>query len=167
MDDLFEKVKKGKSKLACFEAYIDGASSGNPGPSGIGVLINKDKKTVSNLSQFIGMATNNVAEYTALIFALEQLIRLGAKQIIINTDSQLLANQIKKKYKVKNSNLKILHSKALRLLELFENVEIKNVLREKNREADRLAVNAIREQAKMATRQHNLAGGKSGLQREA
>jgi len=149
LDDLFKNTAVKKCRSSIFEAFIDGASSGNPGPAGAGVVISKGKHTVRNLSKFIGTATNNVAEYMALIFALQELLSLKARSIVINTDSQLLANQIKKKFKVKNDTLKILYLKAQRLCSEFDEVKINDIPREQNREADKLAVKAIREQAKM------------------
>lgn len=166
MEDLFEKHAVKNPATPALEVFIDGASSGNPGPAAVGVVIYKDKKTVCNISKFIGKATNNVAEYTALIYALEYLLNIKAKRIIINTDSQLLANQLKKQYKVKNQALKELHFKALGLFSYFDEVRINNIARELNREADKLAVRAIKEQAKMAACHSNMAGGKSELQRE-
>ena len=152
MEDLFEKIKPKASLNSAFEVYVDGASSGNPGPAGIGGIIYRGKSVISNFSEFIGTATNNVAEYTSLLFALEQLVKLKAKKVIINTDSQLLANQIKKKFKVKNQTLKNLHQKALKYLSFFDEVRINNIPRDKNHGADRLAVNAVKGQVKMATR---------------
>ncbi len=150
MEDLFKEVIVRKSKSQIFEAFIDGASSGNPGPSGAGVTILKGKQTVSNLSKFIGTVTNNVAEYSALVFALEELVRLKAKRIIINTDSRLLANQMLKRFKVKDYTLKTFYLKAQRLCSLFDEVKFNDIPREQNSTADRLAVEAIREQVKMA-----------------
>ena len=149
-----------------FKAAIDGASSGNPGPAGIGAVLFKDNRVIRNLSKFIGTTTNNVAEYTALILALEELLKLKAKRVIINTDSQLLANQLKGKFKVKNQALKVFHAKALSLFSLFERIEINNVPRSENSAADRLAVKAIKELARMVARHRPVAGGKSELQRE-
>ncbi len=167
MEDLFEKTAFASGVL--FEVFIDGACSGNPGPAGIGVVITKgkEKKVVSNISKFIGNSTNNIAEYKAFIFALEELLKIKARRVIVKTDSQLLANQLKKKFKVKNLALRELHLKALGLMSYFEDIQIHHIDRSLNKGADKLAVKAIKEQAKMATCQHSLAGGKSGLQREA
>ena len=79
--------------------HIDGASKGNPGPSGIGVVISKNGRVIKNISSYIGETTNNVAEYTALIWALQEALKLKAEVLKINTDSQLLYRQIKKIYK--------------------------------------------------------------------
>ena len=127
------------------EIYIDGASKGNPGPSGIGVIICRDGQTIKNIASFIGHATNNVAEYTALLFALQEALKLKAENIKINTDSQLLHRQINKTYKVKSPNILGLYNQAVHLLSAFKKVSIINIPREENRGADRLATRAIKE----------------------
>jgi len=125
--------------------YIDGASKGNPGPSGIGVVICKDSATIKNISSFIGNATNNVAEYTALINALQEGLMLNAEDIEINTDSQLLYRQIKKIYKIKSANIIGLYNQAVRLMSGFKQFSIKNIPREENRGADKLANKAVKQ----------------------
>ena len=126
--------------------YIDGASKGNPGPSGIGVVICRNGETIKNVSNFIGNTTNNVAEYTALIYALEEALMLKAESIKINTDSQLLYRQLKKLYKVKSPNIVGLYNQALRLFSAFKEITLKNITREENKGADKLATKAIKEQ---------------------
>lgn len=128
--------------------YIDGASKGNPGPSGIGVVICRNGKTIKNVSSFVGNTTNNVAEYTALIYALEEALILKAESIKINTDSQLLYRQLKKLYKVKSPNILGLYNRALRLLSAFKDTTLKNIPREENKGADKLATKAVKEQIK-------------------
>jgi len=130
------------------ELYIDGASKGNPGPSSVGVVICKDKETIKNVSTYIGEATNNVAEYTALIYALQEALLLKAEAIKINTDSQLLYRQLTGSYKVKNSNISNLFNQAALLISGFKQVSIKNIPREQNRGADKLANLALREELK-------------------
>ena len=128
------------------EIYIDGASKGNPGPSGIGVVICQDGKTIKNISSYIGNATNNIAEYTALIFALQEALKLKAETVTVNTDSELLYKQIKRLYKIKNPNLLRLYIQFTHLVADFKDFTIKHIPREKNRGADRLATLAtIRE----------------------
>ena len=126
------------------EIYIDGASKGNPGPSGIGVVICKDGDTIKNISSYIGNATNNVAEYSALIYALQEALILKAENIKINTDSQLLYRQIKKIYKVKNPNILGLYNQVLHLMSAFKEVSINFIAREGNKGADKLANQAIK-----------------------
>jgi ribonuclease HI len=130
------------------EVYIDGASKGNPGPSGIGVIICRNGETVKNISTYIGNATNNIAEYTALIYALQEALILKAEELKINTDSQLLHRQIKKDYRVKSPNIIGLYNQALRLISAFKKVSINNISREHNKGADKLATLAIKRQIK-------------------
>lgn len=125
------------------EIYIDGASKGNPGPSGIGAVISHAGVVVKNISSFIGNATNNIAEYTALIYALEEALVLKAESLKIKTDSQLLARQLNKIYKVKNANISGLYDQAVLLLSSFKEVSIQNIPREENQGADRLATEAV------------------------
>ena len=128
-----------------FKFYIDGASKGNPGPSGIGVVVCRDGSTIKNIASFIGNTTNNVAEYTALIYALQEGLILNAENIEINTDSQLLYRQVKKIYKIKNTNILGLYNQALHLMSAFKEVSIKHIPREENRGADKLANKAVKE----------------------
>jgi len=126
------------------EIYIDGASKGNPGHSGVGIVIYRDGLRIKNISSYIGTATNNVAEYTALIYALEEALLLKAKILKINTDSQLLARQLNKIYKVKHASIINLYNRAVHLLTGFEKVLIKHIPREENSLADKLATQAIK-----------------------
>lgn len=131
-----------------FEIFIDGASKGNPGPSGIGVVICCDGRTIRNIATYIGEATNNVAEYTALIYALEEAFILRAESIKINSDSQLLCRQLNKEYKVKHQNIALLYARATHLLSGFKHVFINNIPREENKGADKLANQAVKEALK-------------------
>lgn len=126
------------------DVYIDGACSGNPGPAGIGGVFYKDGKPIKEFSKPIGEATNNIAEYRALIYALEQAKKLKVKRLKIFTDSQLMCSQLLGKYKVKNENLKPLFDEAQKLANVFGAVSIKHVPREQNKEADRLAVASLK-----------------------
>lgn len=130
------------------ELYIDGASKGNPGPSGIGVVICKDGQTLKNIASFIGNTTNNIAEYTALIYGLQEGLMLKAESLKINTDSQLLYRQINKVYKIKNPNLLGLYNQAVHLFSNFKEVKINHISRQDNRGADKLATKAIKEAVK-------------------
>lgn len=135
--------------------HCDGASSGNPGRSGIGVVINlsgenakeHEKKKEYRLSEYIGIATNNVAEYSALIRGLEKARSLGLKKIKIFLDSELLVRQMNGIYKVKNKNLMPLWIKANNILKEFDDHEIIHVRREMNKEADLLATGAVKKAA--------------------
>ena len=128
------------------EIYIDGASKGNPGPSGIGVVICCNGQTIKNLSSYIGFATNNFAEYSALICALQEALILKAEVLKIKTDSQLLARQLNKIYKVKNENIIGLYNQAVRLLPAFKKVSIEDIPREENKGADKLATQVIKKE---------------------
>jgi len=127
------------------EFYIDGASKGNPGPSGIGVVVCRNGETVKNISSFIGNATNNVAEYTALIYALEEALVLKAESVKVNTDSQLLYRQLKRIYKVKNENIAHLFIRVQGLINSFKHFCIINIPRERNSGADKLATKAVKD----------------------
>ena len=120
--------------------YTDGASRGNPGNAGIGAVFLDDQgHETHKIAEYIGEATNNVAEYTALIKALEKAQKLGYKEVELFTDSELLVRQIKGVYKVKNEGLKPLYGQVIDLLKKFERYKIDHVRREKNKEADKLA----------------------------
>jgi ribonuclease HI len=131
------------------EMFVDGASSGNPGPSGIGVVICEKGAVIKNISSYIGNATNNVAEYSALIHGLEAALVLKADTVKVNTDSELLFRQIKKIYKVKHPQILVLYSRALHLMAAFSQIEINFVNREHNRGADKLAKKAAGSRAEV------------------
>lgn len=131
--------------MSLLEIYIDGACCGNPGPSGIGIVVCQNGEVIKNISSYIGNATNNIAEYRALIWALEEGLILKADHIKINTDSLLLYNQIKKVYRVKNSNILGLYNEIQHLINGFKNFEIRHISRRENRGADKLASRAIKE----------------------
>lgn len=119
---------------------FDGGSRGNPGPAGIGVVIRAaDGTPLVTLGRFIGRATNNVAEYRALITALEQAKSLSAKSLIIRGDSELIIKQMRGEYRVKNPDLKELYDEAQFLLHQFDHAKFEHNLRHKNELADRLA----------------------------
>ncbi len=134
------------------EIYIDGASKGNPGPSAIGVIICQEGNVIKNISSSIGRATNNVAEYTALIYALEEALIMRADSVKINTDSQLLACQLNGEYKVKNPHIRELYNKATRLISALKEFNIRNIPREENVGADKLASKAIKDKINFDSR---------------
>jgi len=121
-------------------AYFDGGARGNPGPAGWGVYIVDDKGEVqAELSGSLGTATNNVAEYHGLIAALQWAADRDLKQIAIKGDSQLLIEQMRGNYKVKNEGLKPLYLKARLLVMQIGDVSFEHVRREQNKDADRLS----------------------------
>jgi len=123
--------------------YIDGASRGNPGKAGVGVIIEEDGRRVAERSEYIGEATNNVAEYSALIIALEEALARNLKHVEIVTDSELLVRQMLGEYRVRDEKLRKLYDRARELAGVFEEIEFRKVARADNREADKLANRAI------------------------
>jgi ribonuclease HI len=123
-----------------FRAYIDGAARGNPGPAGAGVYIESvDGRPAEELFTALGRATNNVAEYSALLLALARAAELRAETVEILSDSLLLVQQVNGVFKVKAAHLIPLVSDAVRRAKQFRRFSIRHVPREKNRLADRLA----------------------------
>ena len=123
----------------------DGASRYNPGPAAIGATIRDERgRLLASISRSIGRATNNQAEYKALIAALEKAIDLGARQVDIQLDSELVVKQMKGRYRIKNAALRPLYLRVGELLSQFEGFTITNVPREQNAEADRLANIALK-----------------------
>lgn len=123
---------------------IDGASRGNPGPASYALILKDPSgKVVFQLGKKLGRQTNNVAEYYALLAALDYAVGNGIKALRIRSDSELLVRQIKGRYKVKSADLKPLHERALKLARQLEYFVIEHVLREMNREADALANQAL------------------------
>ena len=127
-------------KLKRVTIYTDGASRGNPGPAAIGATIKDEQgRLITSISQRIGRATNNHAEYRAIITALEEAIRLGAKQVEINSDSELVVRQINGEYRVKKATLKPLYQRVKQLQSLLDSSTITYIPRQQNIEADNLA----------------------------
>jgi ribonuclease HI len=123
-----------------YTAYIDGGSRGNPGTAGYGVyFLDQQGKALAEISEPLGIRTNNQAEYSALIAALEFAHAHQYFKLRIFADSELLVNQINGTYKVKNPDLQILYGRARHLIAGLESFSIQHVPREQNREADRLA----------------------------
>ncbi len=123
--------------------YSDGASSGNPGPAGIGAVVIVDGKK-ETLSEYIGTTTNNVAEYTALIRALELAQKRGVREVEIFLDSELIVKQLSGQYRVKNKGLQPLYERVKTLLSGFKVLGIRHIPREENKEADTLSKRAIK-----------------------
>ena len=119
--------------------YVDGASFGNPGPSGIGVVLVEDGDTVVTRSEDIGYGTNNQAEYRALLRGLSEALERGITQLLVRSDSQLLVRQMLGEYKVKSKALQALRREAEALKHRFERIGFEHVRREYNEMADELA----------------------------
>jgi len=119
---------------------FDGGSRGNPGPAGIGVVLRAaDGTPIVTLGRFIGRATNNTAEYQALITGLQKAQELGAKKLLIRGDSELIIKQMKGEYRVRHPELKPLYEEAYHLLHQFKEAKLEHNLRHKNALADKLA----------------------------
>lgn len=128
--------------------HIDGASRGNPGEAGFGVHVTTPEGTlVAGLYGYLGRATNNVAEYSALLHALRWALARGARRVEIFSDSELVVRQVTGRYRVKHPQMVPLHREAATLLARFEAARVSHVPREANREADRLANQALDEKA--------------------
>lgn len=126
--------------------YSDGGARNNPGPAGVGALAtDADGTVLIEISEFLGKATNNVAEYCALIMVLEASRPLGYQRVKAHTDSQLVAYQMSGEYRVKHAGLKPLAARARALLDEYRDVEVQYIPREKNTECDALANKAIDE----------------------
>lgn len=128
---------------ALIHINIDGASRGNPGPAAIGIAFYKNNELFEEKAEYIGNQTNNFAEYTALIRALETSVDKGFKNIEIRSDSELVVKQMNKLYKIKDADIKDLADKANTFISKISNVKIVHVKREDNLRADKLANNAL------------------------
>ena len=124
--------------------FIDGASRGNPGPASAGVVFQDGEgKVTKSLSKNIGIATNNTAEYCALIFAMQEALMMGIAELEVFTDSELLTRQFSGEYRVKDENLKVLSALIGHLKQGFRKLSVSHVPREKNKLADQAANQAL------------------------
>jgi ribonuclease HI len=127
--------------------YTDGAARGNPGPAGLGALL-RDADTgevLAELARFLGVRTNNYAEWTAVEEALREALRLGATHVDLRMDSELVARQISGRYRVKHPDLKPIHASVMTMLGQLDGYTVGHVPRELNKDADRLSNVAIDE----------------------
>jgi ribonuclease HI len=119
--------------------HVDGGARGNPGPAAIGVVVSSpDGEVLEELGERIGVATNNVAEYRALLRGLERAAALGARELELINDSELVARQLNGVYRVKHPAMRPLYEEAIAALRGFERWSIRSVPRSENAEADRL-----------------------------
>src|SRR5438067_8636781 len=130
--------------------YIDGAARGNPGPAAWAFVITRPDGRVEERAECLGTATNNFAEYTALVEALDYAQQIGLRRLDLFSDSELLVNQINGDYRVKNPALKQLYDEARDLMRQFDSVKVSHVRREFNRRADELCNERLNGQAKAA-----------------
>jgi ribonuclease HI len=127
--------------------YTDGAARGNPGPAGLGAIL-RDARTgevLAELARFLGIRTNNYAEWTAVEEAVRQALELGANRIDLRMDSELVARQITGRYRVKHADLKPIHARVMAMLGQLDGYTVGHVPRELNTDADRLSNVAIDE----------------------
>jgi ribonuclease HI len=122
---------------------VDGGARGNPGPAAIGVVLSADGEVLEEVAERIGRATNNVAEYRALLRGIEMAAARGADELDLIGDSELVVRQVEGRYKVKDATLRQLHAEVKRALQPFEEWTIRHVRREGNAEADRLVNEAL------------------------
>ena len=133
--------------LAPLRVFSDGAARGNPGPAGAGAVITDAQGHVlARLGHYLGRQTNNVAEYQGLLLGLRRAQEMGAREVEVRADSQLMIRQLKGEYAVRNATLKPLHAEALRLLRGFSRFELTHVPREQNALADEMSNRAIDEE---------------------
>ena len=137
----------GHDKVEELIVYCDGGSRGNPGPSAIGAVVfdaATDPPTlIASVSECIGVTTNNVAEYKALIGGLEAVAHLRARVVHVRADSMLMIKQLRGEWKVKHANIKPLYAEARALLAEYEIIDLQHVRREMNTEADALVNQAL------------------------
>ncbi|MGB7437030.1 MAG: ribonuclease HI family protein [Candidatus Acidiferrum sp.] len=137
---------------SAYQANIDGGSRGNPGSAAYGVVIRDGSgEVVAKLKKYIGQATNNVAEYFGLIAALDYAHAHGVRALRVESDSELLVNQMRGSYKVKSGDLKPLFERAKKMSQGLESFRIEHVYREQNREADALVNQALDDTGRPAT----------------
>jgi len=150
---IMEPPFQGARRFDELHVYVDGAAKGNPGPGGIGVVIyTREGRRVAAFGEAIGVATNNFAEYTALVHALRALSVFEVDKLRIYTDSELMASQVKGEYKVKDKALRSLNTQVMSMLRGYREWEIEHIPREKNVEADLYANRAINEGAQLEGR---------------
>ncbi|MEK7287028.1 MAG: ribonuclease HI family protein [Elusimicrobiota bacterium] len=128
--------------------YIDGACRFNPGPAGVGVwIVDGNGRTVREISEFLGPATNNVAEWSAYLRALEEAKALGAGELAIFSDSKLLVEQARGAWKIRDERLKKIAEQAARLAKDFTRIDLRHIPREQNQRADELSKRAVKQLA--------------------
>lgn len=135
---------RAKAAVAAHTAHIDGGARGNPGPAGFGVVIqDSNGQTVAELSEYLGHRTNNYAEYQGLLAVLRYAVEHGIRALKVISDSELMVRQMKGIYKVRHPELRKFYEEAQQLARKLEYFEIRHALREHNRDADRLANQAM------------------------
>jgi ribonuclease HI len=142
MESLFDAVPPDATLFA------DGGSRGNPGPAASGaVLVDGNGDLLEEVGEYLGVATNNVAEWTALLLGLEAAARRGIRRLAVRLDSELVVRQLLGEYRVKHADLQPLHKRAVALLRRFERVDVRHVRRKQNAAADKLVNRVLDAQA--------------------
>jgi ribonuclease HI len=155
---LFGEPEPERKQIASYHANIDGGSRGNPGPAAYGVVMRDGRgEVVASLKKYIGQNTNNVAEYFALIAALDYAQTHGIRALRVESDSELLVKQMRGQYKVKSEELKPLFERAKKMSQTLEMFRIEHVYREQNREADALVNQALDETSRPGAAAANAA----------
>lgn len=141
---LFAEPERSSEPAGAYLANIDGAARGNPGPASYGVVISRpDGRRLDELARYVGRTTNNVAEYYALIAALDYAEAHGIRKLRVRSDSELLVRQMQGRYKVKSADLRPLHERARKLAARLDFFSIQYIPRAENQAADRLANQAL------------------------
>ncbi len=128
--------------------FADGGSRGNPGPAAsAAILLDSEGEPIEEIGAYLGEATNNVAEWTALLLGLEAAQRRGIRRLAVRLDSELVVKQLRGEYRVKNAGLLPLYQKAVKLLRHFDDVDVRHVRRALNKLADRLVNDVLDQEA--------------------
>lgn len=137
--------------------YVDGASAGNPGPAGIGVVfVDASAQPFLQLYKYLGETTNNVAEYLAVLYALQEAQARAIRRLTVRSDSELLVKQLNGQYKVRDGTLRLFHDLAQQARQAFEQITIEHIDRRQNAQADRLAAEAVESRFDTSLKQHIL-----------
>ena len=164
---LFAESPQHQPSAGVYVAEVDGASRGNPGPASYGLVVRTLEGGVAwEQGKYIGRNTNNVAEYHALLAALDYAASRGLRALRIRSDSELLVRQMQGRYKVKSSDLRPLHERAIKASRALEYFAIEHVPREKNRDADRLANEALDRAAAGSSPNHISASARKSSSQE-
>jgi len=128
--------------------FADGGSRGNPGPAAsAAILLDGEGEPIEEIGAYLGVATNNVAEWTALLLGLEAAERRGIRRLAVRLDSELVVKQLRGEYRVKHAGLQPLYQRAIKLLRNFDEVDVRHVRRAQNTLADRLVNDVLDQEA--------------------
>jgi len=146
-EDLKEIIRRAAESFVGYECpallWVDGAARGNPGQAGAGFVLERGKSRVLGAGEYLGEATNNEAEYRALILGMEAAGRQGCNELEVFSDSELMVRQMRGEYRVKNHRLQELYFQAVKKMKPFKRITFNHISRDENKDADRLANLAI------------------------